>query len=685
MRIGTVFGLSGGAWVLASVLAACGGDDGSGALVEDTSGAECTRDAIDEPEQAPLLALDSEQRGYICPLQDQDWYEIEVTSPLVEISLEMASIYSGVPVTYGLYPVGSTATAVATPDDGAVGVGRALKDVHCVTPGSYVVSVRSQDLAEEDRTHEYSLSIAEFPEPDSREATGNDSEEQATALALGEVAQGYIACRGDEDWFAVDVSANSVVQLQLTMPVADVQLQAQLIAPDGTVVETLTNESLATATNLSAAPLVEQGGTYYVRVADDDGGEADAEQPYELQVLVVDDEDVNEPNDHPDTATPLAAAQVTCGASWQTLTAQQGTIASSGDQDYFVVNLSGCQGGLLEATLRVEMPGADRAQAWALQDQVQASLALVRSHNDSSCSDDTNCVVLNQSCDPDVADSWACEGYFNACSREGRCTGATVCLPGNVCGAYQVQRAYSRPADADRANADPPANEVTVSAPILANGQLYLQVADFGGDGGTPDAHYTLQVQVRADPDGGDATSPPNNLFGNTLTESNFEPSVHFGRAVPMEVYAAGGCDTQAWASGSLGYENDMDWFVYQHPCEPETDCMLRMRYEVDGGEVDHGLFIYGAGELWFSREMSSGTSGVLLGSGASAVEDQCFYGSLTHQDPYYVVVRDLVGDGRDWNADQNYRFCIEKVADGCLEPCTIATTAEGVDECTTP
>jgi hypothetical protein len=79
---------------------------------------------------------------------------------------------------------------------------------------------------------------------------------------------------------------------------------------------------------------------------------------------------------------------------------------------------------------------------------------------------------------------------------------------------------------------------------------------------------------------------------------------------------------------------------------------------------------------------------------GGTAASDQCFYAYQGHEGSpfqYGVVVRDLrefLSDGRtvdpstrDWDAEQNYTICIEKVANGCQTPCELADD----DTCTVP
>lgn len=676
-----------GALVVAACwsLLACGTEAPVAQGVEEGDGPTCERDAVEAATDATALTLAESQSGFVCPIADQDWYAVSLGQPLVEVSLAMENVYSPVPVTYGLYAQGNLDQVVAAPPAQEVGIGKSFKALHCVEPGEYVVTVRSQDDTVEDARNPYTLSLTERPDPDSHESPGNDDSSAAVPLASGEDSSGYIACRGDEDWYAVDVPADALVQISFSMAAAELQPLVQLLGPDQQVIEERVHEAHEQAAELVFSRLLAESGRYWVRVADNDGADADAEVPFQLRVTVLDDADNHEPNDHPQDATPLSVETVSCGDEWHEYPLLQGSIAAAGDRDYFVLPLADCVGGVLEATLEITDPGVDLAASWALQQDVQASLTLIRPHVDSSCSDDLSCRVLAQSCDPDDPESWDCAGYFNACASEGRCAGATLCLPGNICGANQVQRSYMPLPMPNALVEPPPPNRAVLSAPLLGAAPVYLLVTDFRSDGGSPDARYTLSVRVRRDADPQDATATPNNLFGNLLNNDTFAVRENQPRASPIPVYEVGGCDSQPWVSGQLSYENDLDWFTYEHPC-PEQDCTLQLRWEVDSGAVDHGLFVFPAGRenSWFNRELASGTSGALGGTSAMDSAADCFYASLTHgSNAYYLLVRDRVDDRRDWTDQQSYRLCLEKVADECVAPCRLVSTAEGAMECT--
>ncbi|MEZ4248685.1 MAG: hypothetical protein R3B99_10635 [Polyangiales bacterium] len=405
-------------------------------------------------------------------------------------------------------------------------------------------------------------------------------------------------------------------------------------------------------------------GTYRVVVEEATGSRGDPDVAYELSVSALEDFDGNEPNDHPREATALSGAPVACGGSWSTTFTATGTIGSEGDEDWFALPVGACRGGLVEAEVAFAAAG-DVASQWALQRQVQASVALVRSHPGSPCDRDEACTMLQAPC----GDGWDCEGFFNTCLPEGVCAGATVCMADGLCGANQAQRNY-RASVASSTTEPPPPNVAHLVAPILDDRTLFFRVTDFQSNGGDPAALYTLTVRVRSETDPGDTNPPGNNLYTpTTLTEVPVRQSRE--RAIPIAVHdctAGDCCDGGTWVRGSIGYEHDLDFFRMPHPC-PGADCNLRIHYQVDDGPVEHALWIYEEGGAGFvSREMPSGRSGTFGGIGPEA--EACAYAYHRHGESYYVMVRDREDDAADADPEQSYRFCVEKVANGCEAPC---------------
>jgi hypothetical protein len=304
------------------------------------------------------------------------------------------------------------------------------------------------------------------------------------------------------------------------------------------------------------------------------------------------------------------------------------------------------------------------------------------------CADDTACQGLNIECDPGEEHAeWQCQGYYNACGGDGLCVGASVCLPDSTCGANQTERHYRVAVAPDPVTGPPPPHEVVLSAPLFGGESLYLRVTDYQSDGGEPAALYALRVRVRSDPDAQDRAAVPNNLYGNTLTTLNLETAMEQSRerAVGVPVHdctAADCCDAATWTEGAISYQNDFDLYVYDHPCAG-ADCSLRLHYRADDGPVQHGLYLFQGTSLWYTFAMTGRDS---FG------DDECLYAYFKHENPYYILVRDYLGEDEPaqeqvgiatrWSADQKYSFCIEKYANQCQAPPCRQTENDG---CTSP
>ncbi len=785
-----------GALALVASLGGCDDGEGADALPDDglPNAPVCAYDDNLGPESAATLGADAVQ-GALCPVEDADWYAVTVPpgAGLLSVSLAMDTPLSPVEPTYALRRRTGDLPVVASP--GAVGVGEPLALTHCVAPGDYWLVVRDQNDDAQDRRNRYTLQISTAPDPDPTEPDG--SPEAARPLAAGEAVEARLACRSDEDWYAITVGDQPLVRVTLTMPVARLQPRVRLVTPDGQTLLDETNLGGARVeTVITRALAVRTPGPLFVVVSDDDGVDSDPEVAYRLQVDLGDELDVNEPNDRAAEASDLMG--LTCGEAWSEWRAVEGSLAVPGDPDWFRLPLMGCERGVIEAEWTLDEAGLDDAGRRALQAQLQGSLALVVGHGPSRCMADADCRLLNLPC----RSGWDCAGLGNTCAAEGRCAGAAACLKEALCGGFRVERRHSPAASPE---APVPEHRVRLSAPLDGQRLAYLRVADVGADGADPQRLYSLRVRVRRDPD----EHEPSNLYAPTLLQSD-PTDVQVDHAIAhnwVPVHACGGgegrekgvldqgvdqavpdlavvdmavvdqavvdmavrdqavpdlavpdlavpdlgprdmavpdlavpdqavpdagprdqgapdadlldagpldaspadastpdmgfmgvpglvdgcCGPDDWIEGAISYEADQDWYAYAHPC-PGEDCMVRIRYEVEGGPVDPFWQIYRGDSLWFDTVLAVAEApdqAPRQGSfGGTAPGDQCFYAFQGHRGgrdtPYFysLRVRDLL-PVKDWAPGQRYRFCIEKVADQCVSPpCVISPNGE----CDTP
>ncbi|MEZ4474939.1 MAG: hypothetical protein R3F60_29940 [bacterium] len=740
--------------VLALALVACEGDPDRGGLTDAAAsgGPICAfDDSTDAPSALPLTP-GTAVTGALCPVEDQDWYRLTVPAAhgLVTVRLAMDAPVSPVEPTWTLRARAGAAAGAVVASPAAAEVGRPLASTHCVGAGDFDLVVRDQGDDAQDRRSHYVLDVTTAPDPDPSEP--DNGPDRARLIEGGTPVSGRIACRGDEDWYALDVGDRQLVRFSLTAPVGTWQPAIRVVDEDANVLLSLNNPAGAREpTALRRAVAVPAAGRVFLVVSDDDGSDGDAEHGYELTAEASSEFDDNEPNDTAASATGTAA--LTCGPDWTDWAIFQGSIGRVGDTDWFRIPLEGCGQGLIEADVVLPTNDLTPAEAWELQRSLQPSLAVVRGHEDSPCAADEECRALNLSCQ----DGWGCAGYFNVCLADNRCAGATACLQEGHCGAFRVERHLEAQAVPAEPAAPPPPLQARISAPLERRTAIYLRLSDFGGDAEAPTRLYTLRVRVRRDPDRNEPSNvyTPGPLRGDTVavqtrfaTRNTVVP-VHdctqaarpdagvvdagppetpapatpppdaaprdaaprdaaprdaapvdaapvdaapvdaapvaaaLADAAPMpkegepELLVPGCCGPSDWIEGALSYEFDQDWYAYAHPC-PGEDCMVRIRYAVDGGPADQLWQVFRRDELWFDPivpveelAMSPARQGSF---GGVEADDACFYAYRGHTGsadaPYWysLAIRDLLPTA-DWSPDQTYRFCIEKVAAGCSAP----------------
>ncbi len=647
-------------WFLAALAVAAGcdgaGDDDSSA--DDDGESSCPWDDNEGPDTAQTLDLGASVEGYICPLGDQDWYAVEIPagSDLLTVQLELDAPLSPLGVTYTVYGNGGV-DAVASPSSSEqASAGIPIAVTHGLEPGSYHVMVRDVANDAEDTRHAYLLSVSGATDPDPNER--NDDAEHATPLT-GANVQAYISYRGDEDWYRVDAAASDIIEVRLTMPAAGIEPAFSIIDESDAVLVTESNPAgNSEATELTYLQAAETAGAYYVVVADDDGMDYDASEPYVLEVSTRSDPDANEPNDHPAEATSLGSES--CGGAWTSWTSETGYLASSGDIDWYGLDLSGCADSIIDVEVEFDVDGS-------FPDDLQASLRLVREASNTPCQQDQDCTTIEIACDEDLD----CAGYGSACAGS-TCSGAGVCLATGTCGATLVSI---------NAGDDDP-GRLDLAAPLFGVDRIYLAVNDYHGDALSLDHAYTLRTRVRRDPD----PYEPSEAYTAGPPQEDHGTSHHRAAAASIPVHdctVGDCCDGSTWVEGMLSYTYDQDWYAYEHPC-PGEDCMLEFHYDLDGGPAEFYIQVYADGSAWFdnlAEVADSGTQPPASGSfGGVDPSDYCFYAYQGHTGSpytYYVPIRDTIfvstgheEDGTwDFSADQAYRFCIEKVADGCVEP----------------
>lgn len=654
--------------------------------------ATCTRDEVEGEANAETITSGSAAQGYICPVEDVDWYRYDVPSghSIMRLDLKMGAALSPIEPNYSIWTANGTERGKLLAQPVTTRVGQSFSESHCVEPGPTLIKVHDLGDDTQDVRYTYTLEVSSREDLDKQEP--NEATETAYALSNGDRITAAISCQGDQDWYKFTLPADTLLKLSFTSDVAGYEPALRILdAEQMQLVEEINMGGSVRPTEFERFEVLQGAGDYFILIADDDDEHANPDVPYTLAIDFVSDRDGNEPNNTPAQATPIVNTPLDCQGATSEVTFQ-GTIGAASDQDWFALPLAqNCQGKILDASVEVNTSNLNSTEQWELQSDFQIALSMVRGHKESACSQDNDCGALQLPCSSD----FDCAGYYETCLPEGLCAGASTCLPESICGANQVIRRYEcNPRLAEckpQSGVSPPEMRARLSAPIFDTEVIYLKVNDFQSDKAAPEQLYTLRVKTRPDTD----TAEPSNLFLNALPQEDLSGRPHrqFARDIPVHDCTTGDCcNGGTWVDGSLAYENDLDWFRYPHPC-PGEDCTMRMHYEVDSGPVDFVINLYRNNDLWFTAfdneelDNQSAKQGTM---GGLTANDRCFYAYQGHTPGnnsdtfyYYVVVRDLldlyedgnvaqripIPDSRDWAPNQRYRICVEKIANLCSEP----------------
>jgi len=631
----------------------------------------CPWDTNDSSKNAENLPMDETTSGYICPPGDQDWYEFTVSAgnDLLNVSMTLDAPVSPVEVTYSIWLDNKTTVAAPISGENAL-PGLPLSITHKLDAKTYFLMARDSGGNVQDTSHPYNIILTASKDLDSHEP--NDNQEVSTSIGNDkENIKGYISYRNDEDWYSISLSKRTLLDVHLTMPKGSIEPAYSIINANGDVLASDANAGgTAVPTDLQYRVSIKEDGDYYIVISDDNKLDSDADTPYTLVLSSTPDPDVNESNDHPTEATSFSTS-LSCNSDWSKWETKEGYIASSGDVDWYKLNITGCDYAVIEVDLTFDSPDS-------LPDDFIASARLVRVDADTSCKMDQECQTLTKKCKTNLG----CSLFGNTCLASGVCGGAGVCLTGDLCGANLISK-----------SAQPNApGKVHFAAPLhnwSDPNAIYLVIANGYSNSFSTNHSYSVKARIITEPDpsemaDGYTPKPPTIDEVKTQAKKAIE--------VPVHNCVAGGdtdggvmdcCDNGDWIKGFISFNYDQDGFKYRHPC-PNNDCIVRILYEFDDGPVDFYLNVYRNGKIWFnnlSNAVDKNHQSAITGAyGGLTDNDECFYAYKGHKgDPFWynLHIRDTVFVSEkeqtngtwDWNIGQQYRFCIEKIADGCSEP----------------
>lgn len=639
--------------LLCLALAPACGDEGGGDM-DPTGVRGCPGNGNIAPDSAKDLGAGQPATGYLCPIGNQHWFRITVPDgqPVVAVDLRNDTPLSAVKLSYTLRAAdGMTPIDQSPPPQQMTTSGKQqLRYAHCVPKGgSYFLQVQSFGGDAADARNPFTLSYTTAADPDGGEPANSAA---AGAVAVtGADQRGFVACKGDRDFYKVTVGADALLDVSLTTAAATPGLNLKysiLDAQMAVVAEDAVPSGAAAATSLRAVRTTPGPGTYYVVVSDQGAG-SDLQNGYTLRVGALTEPDTNDRgarNDTPDGATVLGAWTCGGGATF----GKVAYLASRADNDWYKITLTGV-GPACPAILDVSASWGGGGATVRPQISLVYPDAPSGTYTGTPCAKDEECRFLRQACG---SDDNRCQYLGNQCDKQaGRCTGAAVCLPEKQCGVLQFAKQQTAGGAAS----------VRTAQPLTAAGTYYIRVRDFQGTGYDAGASYSLAVRLSPDEREPNNFYSPYNLPDNGLVRN---------AAFIMQNKIA----LDQTVTSRIGYERDQDFYVLDHPC-PGADCTLSITYSTSqASRVYHTFQVEGDGRTVAGFPAAPAMRGTapkidptVFGDGVTT----CFYASKGITGPYYLWVSDLLKGGPLWDQDTTYSFTVRKVQDGCSALCAQA------------
>ena len=412
------------------VFAACSEDSSPPTLTD--AGPADTGAAADvcTGEMPCALMPGTPQLEFIAPAGDNDPYTFTVPTANEVINIIVDNDTNLATVAYEVVLFDPDGMSLVS-ESGAQGLQRI--EIQRVAPvaGEYRVVVRATTTDSQDDRNPYRIQVGIFSQTDNNEP--NETPAAATPLMVGVAASGTIGTQDDKDWFSVAVGADQLVEIEMSSPgTSPVQLRRVLFDPTGTEQIAEANEP-AGSWPVEVRAVGNTAGTYLILIEDQEGDDADLNRVYTITVRLLNEPDAQDlaaPNEEPAAATALTAGQPVTGY-----------IASTSDQDYYSIEVSGAS-------------------------SATPKLITVRATSVAASPVDLAFTVLDR-------------------------TGNAV-----LCGDECANKAFRFQPNGE----DGPANLVTAH-PIFENGTYYVLVRDLSDDDADQATSYQLTVDVVDEPD----------------------------------------------------------------------------------------------------------------------------------------------------------------------------------------
>lgn len=216
-------------------------------------------------------------RGSIASAGDVDWYKISVATDAKHILRADLSALPGMDLQLALTDeLGKPLTAVDNMDKEQPEV---LTGV-VVGQGDYYLVVSEKTEKAADARHDYTLAKSLSPLLPGLEFELNDSSKTAQAVKVGDSLDGYVAPKGDVDWYEFNVYKKGLMTFEIT-GILNVRLAASLYDQDYAELETAaakkSGDSIAFEKGLEA-------GTYWLKLRAEGPQENNVRDKYTLRL-----------------------------------------------------------------------------------------------------------------------------------------------------------------------------------------------------------------------------------------------------------------------------------------------------------------------------------------------------------------------------------------------------------------
>jgi hypothetical protein len=226
-----------------------------------------------EPNDRYIFANDvdfsSDLYGYFNPLEDIDWFQINVYEPEPQVLSIRISPTEDIDPVIELYGTGET--LIRTANDRGVDEGEIIKNIG-VDEGIYYIKVYNQNPERDNPERQYTLLIEKNPWQEDEEFEVNDFLEDANVIVFNGLKRGYVTPLGDRDVFMFTVEqaasagaeADEAVEVTLELsPCVLLDIAMRIYDEYGVFIEEINNNP---AEEGEKETLFLDPGRYYVEV-----------------------------------------------------------------------------------------------------------------------------------------------------------------------------------------------------------------------------------------------------------------------------------------------------------------------------------------------------------------------------------------------------------------------------------